>query len=112
MVYDVSGSLNRVDDYQPWPKEGDSANCSAAEDRNGCTDGLIAGFDQVTNTALRILPTYRDLPNTRVFVQGSLSYFTTAHDIKAGYQFDYAWNEVLYFSSSGMRAVYRTGVPD
>jgi hypothetical protein len=22
MVWDVSGSLNRVDDYQPWPKEG------------------------------------------------------------------------------------------
>ena len=112
MVYDVSGSVNRVDDYQPWPKEGDSANCSASVDREGCTDGLIAGFDQLTNTALRILPTYRDLPNTRVFLQGSLSYFTTAHDIKAGYQFDYAWNEVLYFSSSGMRAVYRTGVPD
>ena len=81
-------------------------------DKSGCTDGLIAGFDQVTNTALRILPTYRDLPNTRVFAQGSVSYFTTAHDIKAGYQFDYAWNEVLYFSSSGMRAVYRSGVPD
>ena len=112
MVYDVSGSVNRVDDYQPWPKEGDSANCSASANRTGCTNGLIAGFDQLTNTALRILPTYRDLPNTRVFAQGSVSYFTTAHDIKAGYQFDYAWNEVLYFSSSGMRALYRSGVPD
>ena len=111
-VYDVSGSVNRVDDYQPWPKEGDSATCSFAVDKEGCTDGLIAGFDMVTNTALRILPTYRDLPNTRVFAQGSVSYFTTAHDIKAGYQFDYAWNEVLYFSSSGMRAIYRSGVPD
>jgi hypothetical protein len=54
---------------------------------------LIAGFDQVTSTAMRVLPTYRDLPNTRVFAQGSVSYFTTQHDIKAGYQFDYAWNE-------------------
>jgi hypothetical protein len=98
MVLDVSGSLNRVDDYQPWPKEG--------------KDGMIAGFDQVTNTLLRILPSYRDLPNTRVFLQGSANYFMAAHDIKAGYQFDYAWNEVLYFSSSGMRAVYRNGVPD
>lgn len=112
MVYDVSGSLNRVDDYQPWPKEGDTSQCSSSKDKEGCFDGLIAGFDQVSNTALRILPTYRDLPNTRVFAQGSLSYFTTQHDIKAGYQFDYAWNEVLYFSSSGMRAVYRSGVPD
>ena len=112
MVYDVSGSVNRVDDYQPWPKEGDSSQCSAASNKDGCFDGLIAGFDQLTNTALRILPTYRDLPNTRVFLQGGVSYFTTQHDIKAGYQFDYAWNEVLYFSSSGMRAVYRNGVPD
>ena len=112
MVYDVSGSVNRVDDYQPWPKEGDSANCTSSANKEGCTNGLIAGFDAVTNTALRVLPTYRDLPNTRVFLQGSVSYFTTQHDIKAGYQFDYGWNEVLYFSSSGMRAVYRTGVPD
>jgi hypothetical protein len=112
MVVDVSGSVNRVDDYQPWPKEGDTARCNSSKNKEGCTDGLIAGFDQVTNTALRILGTYRDLPNTRVFVQGSASYFTPAHDIKAGYQFDYAWNEVLYFSSSGMRAVYRSGVPD
>jgi hypothetical protein len=112
MVLDASGSLNRVDDYQPWPKEGDTSDCIAAKTRTGCTNGLIAGLDQVTNTLLRILPTYRDLPNTRVFLQGSASYFTGAHDIKAGYQFDYAWNEVVYFSSSGMRAVYRAGVPD
>jgi Carboxypeptidase regulatory-like domain len=112
MVLDVSGSLNRVDDYQPWPKEGDSANCKSSVNKSGCFDGLIAGFDQVTNTDLRILPTYRDLPNTRVFLQGSVNYFTQAHDVKAGWQFDYAWNEVLYFSSSGMRANYRAGVPD
>jgi hypothetical protein len=112
MVFDVSGSLNRVDDYQPWPKEGDSSNCKAAEDRNGCFDGLIAGRDVGTNTELRILPTYRDLPNTRLFAQGSASYFTASHDIKVGYQIDYAWNEVLYFSSSGMRANYRNGVPE
>jgi hypothetical protein len=112
MVFDASGSVNRVDDYQPWPKEGDTSGCTSKENKDGCTNGLIAGFDQITNTALRILPTYRDLPNTRVFLQGSVSYFTAQHDIKAGYQFDYAWNEVLYFSSSGMRAVYRSGVPD
>jgi len=112
MVWDVSGSLNRVDDYQPWPSEGDSPNCKSADSRFGCFNGLIAGQDQVTNTLLRVLPTYRDLPNTRVFVQGSTSYFTQAHDIKAGYQFDYAWNEVINFSSSGLRANYRSGVPD
>jgi hypothetical protein len=112
MVYDISGSLNRVDDYQPWPKEGDTMACTAAKNRTGCFNGLIAGIDDVTGTELRILGTYRDLPNTRVFWQGSANYFLQAHDIKAGYQFDYAWNEVLYFSSSGMRAHYRSGVPD
>src|SRR5207245_8540305 len=70
MVLDVSGSLNRVDDYQPWPKEG--------------KEGMIAGFDQVTNTLLRILPTYRDLPNTRVVLQGSANYFMATRDITAG----------------------------
>jgi hypothetical protein len=112
MVYDVSGSLNRVDDYQPWPIEGDSESCKASVDREGCFDGLIAGQDVGTNTLLRILPTYRDLPNTRLFAQASVGYFTSSHDIKAGYQIDYAWNEVLYFSSSGMRANYRNGVPE
>jgi hypothetical protein len=112
MVWDVSGSLNRVDDYQPWPKEGDSANCKASENKFGCFNGLIAGQDQVTNTLLRVLPTYRDLPNTRVYTQASLSFFTQQHDIKAGYQFDYAWNEVINFSPSGIRANYRSGVPD
>jgi hypothetical protein len=112
MVLDVSGSLNRVDDYQPWPAEGDTSGCTAAANRTGCTNGLIAGFDAVTNTLLRILPAYRDLPNTRVFLQGSAGYFAGRHDIKLGYQFDYAWNEVVNFSSSDMRAVYRSGVPD
>ncbi len=112
MVFDVSGSLNRVDDYQPWPKEGDTPACEASKSKFGCTNGLIAGLDQVTNTLLRVLPTYRDLPNTRVFVQSSIGYFAGKHDLRLGYQFDYAWNEVINFSSSGMRAVYRAGVPD
>ena len=112
MVLDVSGSLNRVDDYQPWPKEGDTPDCESAKSKFGCTNGLIAGFDQVTNTLLRVLPTYRDLPNTRVYLQSTIGYFAGKHDLKLGYQFDYAWNEVINFSSSGMRAVYRSGVPD
>jgi hypothetical protein len=112
MVIDVSGSLNRVDDYQPWPEEADTPQCKASEHHFGCTDGLIAGFDQVSNTLLRVLPTYRDLPNTRLYTQGSASFFTGRHDLKLGYQFDYGWNEVINFSSSGIRAVYRSGVPD
>src|SRR5439155_425529 len=99
-------------DYQPWPKEADTAECKSAENHYGCTNGSIAGFDQVTNTLLRVLGAYRDLPNTRLVTQGSVGYFAGKHDLKLGYQFDYAWNEVINFSSSGMRAVYRSGVPD
>src|SRR3989441_4267002 len=82
MVLDVSGSLNRVDDYQPWPKEGDTSKCSHTINRTGCFDGLIAGFDQVTDTELRVLGSYRALPNTRLLWQGSVNYFTQAHDMK------------------------------
>jgi hypothetical protein len=112
MVLDVSGSLNRVDDYQPWPKEADTAACTSAANHFGCTNGVIAGVDLGTNTLLRVLPAYRDLPNTRVFLQSSVGYFAGQHDIKLGYQFDYAWNEVINFSSSGMQAVYRNGMPE
>ena len=43
---------------------------------------------------------------------GSVSYFTTTHDIKAGYSMNYAKRTGNVYSTSGMRAVYRQGVPD
>ena len=112
MVYDVSGSVNRVDDYQPWPKEGDSANCTASEDREGCFDGLIAGHD-VTNTALE---DPADLSRSAEHARVRAGQRQLLHDARTtsrqGISSTTRWNEVLYFSSSGMRANYRNGVPE
>jgi hypothetical protein len=33
-----------------------------------------------------------------VFLQSSIGYFAGKHDLKLGYQFDYAWNEVINFT--------------
>ena len=48
----------------------------------------------------------------RGVVIGSVSFFTTTHDIKAGYSMNYAKRTGNVYSTSGMRAVYRNGVPD
>ena len=98
MVLDISASLIRNRDWQVWPKE------AKAE--------YIAGIDQVTNTVLRILPTYQDTENRRVVFQTGASYFTTVHDIRAGYQLNQISFAPRFYSSANMRAVYRAGVPD
>src|SRR4029450_9043929 len=45
-------------------------------------------------------------------VLGSVSYFTGRHDIRFGYQLMIAKQESSPWSTSGMRAVYRSGRPD
>lgn len=115
LVFDVSGSVFRVEDTFMWPKEGDTPSCIGADNRANsiaCTSGFIAGFDQVTNTLLRILPTYSISQMRRTVVQGSVGYFTTAHDIRGGVQLNHGSLSPYRYSSSGMRAVYRDGVPD
>jgi hypothetical protein len=98
VVFDVSTSVFRVsDDFHP-PKEGSMDS--------------IAGFDQLTNTLLRILPTYTVSDMRRTVVQVGASYFTPSHDIKAGIHLNHGSLSPLGFSSSNMRAVYRDGVPD
>jgi Carboxypeptidase regulatory-like domain len=97
-VLDASGSVFRVSDNFHWPKE--------------AKDGDIAGFDQVTNTLLKVLPTYTVSAMRRVVGQVSVSYFTTAHDIKAGLQANHGSLSPEGYSSSNIRAVYRSGLPD
>ena len=99
MLFDASGSILRIHDFYEPPPEAPQ-------------DALIAGFDQVTNTLLRVLPSFRDANYRRMGFYTSLSYFTASHDIKGGYQFDYAQYLNTNYSTSGMRAVYRNGVPD
>jgi hypothetical protein len=75
-------------------------------------DGDIARFDSVENYARIALGTYSNNPMYRAVLIGSVSYFTTTHDIKAGYSMNYAKRTGNVYSTSGMRAVYREGVPD
>ena len=115
LVFDASTSVFRVEDTFLWPKEGDTPTCIGADNRANsipCTNGLIAGFDQVTNTLLRILPSYSISQMRRTVAQAGVSFFTTAHDIKAGVQLNHGSLSPYRYSSSGMRAVYRSGVPD
>jgi hypothetical protein len=74
--------------------------------------GDIARFDQVTNYATIALGTYSNNPMYRAVAIGSVSYFTTTHDIKAGYSLNYAKRTGNVYSTSGMRAIYRNGIPD
>ena len=98
MVVDASYSRFRADDkfgQEPEVQNGD-----------------ISRFDSVTNTYTVALPTYRDLALFRDQVMGSMSYFAGRHDVRFGYQFMTAVQKSSTWSTSGLRAVYRTGRPD
>jgi len=72
----------------------------------------IARFDAVTNTYTVALPTYRDNEMFRDVFNASVSYFSGPHNLKFGYQYMKAGQQNSNWSTSGMRAVYRNGVPD
>jgi hypothetical protein len=97
-VVDVSWSRFRADDLfgqEPEVKDGD-----------------ISRFDSVTQTYTVALPTYRDNAMFRDVAMGSVSYYTGRHDLKVGYQFQNGGEKSSAWSTSGMRAVYRNGLPD
>ena len=97
-VVDVSWSRFRADDMfgqEPEVKDGD-----------------ISRFDSVTQTYTVALPTYRDNAMFRDVAMASVSYYTGRHDLKLGYQFQKGGEKSSAWSTSGMRAVYRNGVPD
>ena len=98
IVLDVSGSLMRVsDDFRPEP---------------GVSQGDISHFDSVTNTYTAALPTYHDNPEQRSVFLASMNYILGDHDVKVGYQYMREDSGFPYTSTSGMRAVFRNGVPD
>ena len=72
----------------------------------------ISRFDSVTQTYTVALPTYRLNGMYRDVVLGSVSYFTGRHDLKVGYQYQKGGEKSSAWSTSGIRAVYRSGVPD
>jgi outer membrane receptor protein involved in Fe transport len=98
MVFDVTGTTQRLHDLKEPTVE--------------VQPGAIASTDSVTGASWNALATYSDLPNKRYDAHVNLGYFMGGHDLKAGYQFDYAYNGANQYSLSGLRAVYRNGVPD
>ena len=93
-----------------------SVNRFRADDKFGqrpeVAADAISRFDSVTNTYTVALPTYRDLATIRDQAMGSIGYFAGQHDIRLGYQFMNAKQASSIWSTSGMRAVYRSGRPD
>jgi hypothetical protein len=97
-MIDAAGSvLHGVDMFKPEPD---------------VESGDISHFDSVTNTYTVALPTYMDQPVTRWVFNASISYALTRHELKLGYQYMTAMLGADTTSTSGMRAVYRNGVPD
>ncbi len=97
-VVDVSYSRFRADD-----KFGQEPEVQA---------GDISRFDAVANAYTVALPTYRDNAMHRDQFFASFGYVTGRHDIRFGYQFSKGGEKSSAWSTSGMRATYRNGVPD
>jgi len=78
--------------------------------------GDIPRFDRVTLVNSVARPTYGWTPQYRFVLQSSLSYVARAHELKFGYQRDHANLHTQQYSMShypsGLRAIYRDGVPD
>jgi len=74
-------------------------------------------FDRVQRTYLDAYENYQNRPNQlRTNANASLSYFAGGHDVKVGYQFMRVRYELDSYGMShfpsGLRAVYRNGVPN
>ena len=75
-------------------------------------DGDISRFDSITNTYLVALPTYRDNAMHRDGLYTNMDLISGSHNIRFGFQYIKGGEKSSAWSTSGMRAVYRSGVPD
>jgi hypothetical protein len=80
------------------------------------TAGDISAFDSVTRTHMNSRPTYAWISQHRAVVQPSLTLSAGRHDVKVGYQGTHGYQHPQNYSfshlPSGLRAVFRNGVPD
>src|SRR5581483_7175641 len=79
--------------------------------------GDIARFDSITNTYSVAQGAYPGRPvYPRYYLNASVTYSQSSHDLKFGYQYNYQWTWSDSYSTSnypsGLRAVFRNGVPD
>jgi Carboxypeptidase regulatory-like domain len=78
--------------------------------------GSIAAFDSLRRANLTAAPVYEITRYQRSVAHASVSAFFGKHDVKIGYQFDHgrhgneSWSTSHY--PSGIRAVFRNGIPD
>ncbi len=79
---------------------------STIDSRDSPTCRMATSRDSTLSptTATIALGTYSNNPMYRAVLIGSVSYFTTTHDIKAGYSMNYAKRTGNVYSTSGMRA--------
>jgi hypothetical protein len=97
-VLDVSYSRFRADDkfgQEPEVKAGD-----------------ISRLDAITNAYTVALPTYRDNAMHRDGLYTSMDIVSGSHDVRFGFQYIKGGEKSSAWSTSGMAAVYRSGVPD
>lgn len=78
-------------------------------------NGFIPAFDLLTQTTMVAQPTYTRAYYTRWVAHANVSYATTRHNLRAGYQFDKGQNDQYTYSisnfPSGLRANFSNGVP-
>ncbi len=104
MLMDVSASL--------------LAGRERARAQSNVRPGDLATFDVILNEHGGAVPNYLTRPADRGNVLSSLSFTTTSHDLKLGYQFMWrkagdTWRALASpYAPSGIRAVFRNGVPD
>jgi hypothetical protein len=98
MVMDLSAS--NIKNYQPQVP------------RPEVQPGAIAQFDSLRRSHMVAQEVYEVSRDRRTVAHGSLSYFTGRHDLKAGIQWDNGRYFAENFSTSGMRAVFRDGIPN
>ena len=78
--------------------------------------GDLSSFDSVTQTHMNSRPTYNTSPQHRAVLKPTLGIILGAHDLKVGYEATHSGANTQNFSfshfPSGLRAVFRNGVPD
>jgi hypothetical protein len=80
------------------------------------TVGDLSAYDSVTRTHMTARPTYAWIKQHRAVLQPTLSISAAEHDLKFGYQGSHGYQHPQQYSfshfPSGIRAVFRNGVPD
>ena len=96
-VLDVSWARLRYDDlWLPQP---------------GVAPGTVSRYETTSDGYVGANPTYPDWDDGRDQVFASISVFAGRHDITAGYQLRYVWQDGKNISTSGMRANYTNSIP-